>query len=96
MTIADRINKIFRNFTTAAMNSCLVFIIRIAIVYELKGNGYIIFEKSSFYGASRGVPRGDAQDARESPLPPPVHPPPGHVHPCATGSGFCYQCCPVK
>jgi hypothetical protein len=35
----------------------------------------------------RGVPRGDAQDARASPLPPvhppspPVHPPPGHVHP---------------
>jgi hypothetical protein len=24
----------------------------------------------------RGVPRGDAQDARASPLPPPVHPPP--------------------
>ncbi len=32
--------------------------------------------------ASSGVPRGDAQDARASPLPPPVHPPPpGHVHP---------------
>jgi hypothetical protein len=30
---------------------------------------------------TRGVPRGDAQDARASPLPPPVHPPPGHVHP---------------
>jgi hypothetical protein len=32
---------------------------------------------------SSGVPRGDAQDARASPLPPlcNVHPPPGHVHP---------------
>jgi hypothetical protein len=31
---------------------------------------------------SRGVPRGDAQDARASPLPPPrAYPPPGHVHP---------------
>ncbi len=28
-----------------------------------------------------GVPRGDAQDARASPLPPPVHPPP---RPCAS------------
>jgi hypothetical protein len=31
--------------------------------------------------AARGVPRGDAQNARASPLPPPVLPPPGHVHP---------------
>jgi hypothetical protein len=30
---------------------------------------------------SRGVPRGDAQDARASPLPPLCIPPPGHVHP---------------
>jgi hypothetical protein len=29
----------------------------------------------------RGVPRGDAQDARASPLPPLCIPPPGHVHP---------------
>jgi hypothetical protein len=30
----------------------------------------------------RGVPRGDAQDARASPLPPLcIPPPPGHVHP---------------
>jgi hypothetical protein len=28
-----------------------------------------------------GVPRGDAQDARASPLPPLCIPPPGHVHP---------------
>ncbi len=34
--------------------------------------------------SNRGIPRGDAQDARASSLPPPpVHPPPfpGHVHP---------------
>jgi hypothetical protein len=30
---------------------------------------------------ARGVPRGDAQDARASPLPPLCIPPPGHVHP---------------
>jgi hypothetical protein len=30
---------------------------------------------------SRGVPRGDAQDARASPLPPLCIPPPGYVHP---------------
>jgi len=30
---------------------------------------------------TRGVPRGDAQDARASPLPPLCIPPPGHVHP---------------
>jgi|LakMenEpi03Aug12_release.lakeMendotaPanAssembly.Ray.scaffolds.fasta_scaffold74022_1 hypothetical protein len=36
--------------------------------------------KKSKCGGS-GVPRGDAQDARASPLPPRVHPPPGHVHP---------------
>ncbi len=30
---------------------------------------------------SRGVPRGDAQDARASPPPPLCIPPPGHVHP---------------
>jgi hypothetical protein len=30
----------------------------------------------------RGVPSGDVQDARASPLPPPrAAPPPGHVHP---------------
>ncbi len=29
----------------------------------------------------RGVPRGDAQDARASPLPPLCIPLPGHVHP---------------
>jgi hypothetical protein len=32
--------------------------------------------------AYNGVPRGDAQDARASPLPPPLCiPPTGHVHP---------------
>ncbi len=31
--------------------------------------------------ATRGVPRGDAQDARASQLPPPRASPPGHVHP---------------
>jgi hypothetical protein len=32
------------------------------------------------YSTYRGVPRGDAQDARASPLPPLCIPPPGHVH----------------
>ncbi len=33
------------------------------------------------YASNRGVPRGDAQDARASPLPPCASPPTGHVHP---------------
>ena len=32
-------------------------------------------------GTYSGVPRGDAQDARASPLPPLCIPPPGYVHP---------------
>ena len=40
-------------------------------------------DKKSFSESlmTRGVPRGDAQDARASPPPPLCIPPPGHVHP---------------
>jgi hypothetical protein len=33
------------------------------------------------YPVPRGVPREDAQDAQDARASPPVHPPPGHVHP---------------
>ena len=44
---------------------------------------FCIFVKKQFSDdlELRGVPRGDAQDARASPLPPLCIPPPGHVHP---------------
>jgi hypothetical protein len=41
-------------------------------IYKQKWSSYLV----TSYLYSRGVPRGDAQDARASPLPPPVHPPP--------------------
>ncbi len=38
-----------------------------------------------------GVPRGDAQDARATPLPPLCIPPPGHVHPPPSLKGWLWE-----